>query len=148
MNRQEIIDFLLEHYHAPPHRGRLDDADVVMPGGNPDCGDVVTMFLRVDREHDRVAELSFLGEGCIISQAAASLLTEQAAHATLAAIEAMGYTEMMDDLGREVVQSRPRCATLALSTLKAAVKKYRTDQVRARLASQTPAIALDDPAHG
>jgi nitrogen fixation NifU-like protein len=136
VTRAEIIDVLVEHAHSPGRRGRLADADVVMPGGNPDCGDVVTVFLKVDREHDCVAAASFLGEGCTISQAAASVLMEQVQGAPLAGIEAMDGNDLMETLGREVVRMRPRCATLALSTLKGAVKRYRRERERERATSE------------
>jgi nitrogen fixation NifU-like protein len=130
VTREEIIDFLVEQARSQAHRGRLEGADIVVPGGNPGCGDVVTIHLKVDREGDRVAALSFEGEGCTISQAAAAILTEMVQAWPLTDIEAMDYNDMVDALGREVVQSRPRCATLALSTLKAAVRKYREARVR------------------
>ena len=131
MTRAEIIDFLVEHANSPRNRGRLSDADVVVAGGNPNCGDVVTMFLKVDRQNDTVTGASFEGEGCTISQAAASVLTEMVKGASLVEIEAMDYNALMDVLGREVVRSRPSCATLALSTLKAAVQKYRRQRIAA-----------------
>lgn len=136
MDRQEAIDFLLEHYEQPRHTGALDAADVAMPGGNPGCGDVVTIYLRVDPATDTVAEATFEGEGCTISQAAASILLEQMQGRLLAEIEQLDFGWMIDELGREIVQSRPRCATLALGTLKAAIKKYRNDQRRAELGEQ------------
>ncbi len=136
MTRDEIIDFLVEQSRSQAHRGRLEDADVVVPGGNPGCGDIVTIFLRVDRENDRVAGLRFEGEGCTISQAAASILAGMVQGSQLTDIEAMDYNDMVDALGREVVQSRPRCATLALSTLKAAVREYRGARLRDQAAKQ------------
>ena len=135
MNRAEIIDLLIEHAGSPLHRGRLDHADVIVPGGNPDCGDVVTVFLKVDRENDRVAAASFVGEGCTISQAAASVLMEQAQGLPLSEIEAADGSDLMDALGRDFVRIRPRCATLALSTLKGAVREYRREQEREQAAS-------------
>ena len=51
----------------------------------------------------------------------------------LAAVDDMDFNDMIDELGREVVSTRPRCATLALGTLKAAITKYRTDKVRSEL---------------
>jgi nitrogen fixation protein NifU and related proteins len=130
MDRQEQIDFILDHFQSPRHRGQLDPADVTMPGGNPGCGDVITIYLNVDRATDRIAEVSFEGEGCTISQAAASILLEELAGKPLSEVDALDYNEMMDRLGREVVSTRPRCATLALGTLKAAIKKYRIDRRR------------------
>ena len=133
MDRQEAIEFLLEHYEQPQHHGALDPADVTMPGGNPGCGDVVTIYLNVDADHDTIKEATFEGEGCTISQAAASILLEQMQGKSLSEIEQLDYSWMIDELGREIVQSRPRCATLALGTLKAAIKKYRNDKIRAEL---------------
>ena len=130
MDRQEQIDFILDHFQQPRNRGQLDPADVTMPGGNPGCGDVVTIYLNVDRETDRIAQVRFEGEGCTISQAAASILLEDMEGQPLSAVDALDYHEIMDRLGREIVSTRPRCATLALGTLKAAVKKYRIDRRR------------------
>jgi nitrogen fixation NifU-like protein len=130
VDRQAAIEIILDHYESPRNRGKLADADVAMPGGNPGCGDVITMYLKVDRGNDRVEAVSFEGQGCTISQAAASILTELVDHAPLSQVDAMDYTAMMDILGREVAATRPRCSTLALGTLKAAIKKYRSDRVR------------------
>ncbi len=130
MDRQAAIELLLDHYQSPRNRERLADADVVMPGGNPGCGDVVTIYLKVDRDQNQIERVTFEGEGCTISQAAASILTELVEHAPLSQVEGMDYHAMMEVIGREVAQTRPRCATLALGTLKAAVKKYRADRLR------------------
>lgn len=128
MDRQAIIDRLLEHYERPRHHGPLEGADVVMPGGIPDCGDVVTIYLKVDAAAGRVADLRFEGRGCTISQAAASLLAEELQGAPLGAIDALDDAQVLDLLGREVVRARPRCATLALNTIKAALAHYRRGQ--------------------
>ncbi|HEU4329046.1 MAG TPA: iron-sulfur cluster assembly scaffold protein [Roseiflexaceae bacterium] len=133
MDRQEAIENLLDHYERPRNRGALDNADVTLPGGNPGCGDVVTIYLKLDEAGKRVEKVTFEGQGCTISQAAASMLTEMVEGRPLSTIDDMDFNDMIDHLGREVVSSRPRCATLALGTLKAAVTKYRTDKVRAEL---------------
>jgi nitrogen fixation NifU-like protein len=125
MDRQEAIEYLLDHAGHPRNHGAFDAADVVMPGGNPGCGDIVTLYLAVDAAAGTVARLTFEGQGCTISQAAASILTEIVAGRTLDEVEAMDFNDMIDLLGREVVSTRPRCATLALGTLKAAIARYR-----------------------
>ena len=135
MDRQEAIEFLLDHYQNPRNSGALEDADVTMPGGNPGCGDIVTIYLKVNASGDQVEKVTFEGEGCTISQAAASILTEMVDGKPFAEIDEMDFNDMIDHLGREVVNTRPRCATLALGTLKAAIAKYRTDQVRAQIDS-------------
>ncbi|MBM7844959.1 iron-sulfur cluster assembly scaffold protein [Herpetosiphon giganteus] len=140
MDRQEAFEFLIEHYEQPRHRGELADPDVTMPGGNPGCGDVVTIYLKVDSANDAIQDVAFVGEGCTISQAAASILLEQMQGQSLTAVEGLDFNWMIDELGREVVQSRPRCATLALGTLKAAIKKYRNDQIRSELGTDSAKI--------
>src|SRR5262249_21299140 len=116
----------------------LEDADVVMPGGNPGCGDLVTIYLKIDAANDRIEKLTFEGEGCTISQAASSILTEMVQDAPLSQVDEMDFNDMIDELGREVVSTRPRCATLALGTLKAAIAKYRNDLIKAQLVADQP----------
>ena len=78
MDRQLQIQFLLDHYQRPRHRGALDDVDVQMPGGNPGCGDVMTVYLQGGGDIYHIEGVSFESEGCTISMAAASMLLEQA----------------------------------------------------------------------
>jgi len=125
MDRQSQIDYLVDLYQHPAHRGPMDDADVSLEGGNPGCGDIITYHLKVGPD-GRLAAISFEGEGCTISQAAAELVAAESEAHTLDEIEALTYDEIIDLLGRDIVMSRPRCATLALGTLKGAVKQYRT----------------------
>lgn len=130
MDRQEQIEILLDHYEHPRSRHAIDDADVVMPGGNPGCGDIVTIYLDVGDDRNSIKDVAFEGEGCTISQAAASILMEliEDERWTLEDILNTDYTTMVEILGKEAVQTRPRCATLALGTLKAAARKYRRDR--------------------
>lgn len=130
MDRQLQIQILLDHYQKPRHRGALEDADVAMPGGNPGCGDVVTVYLKGAEDHEHIADVSYEGEGCTISMAASSMLLEQVVEDDLKMDEvlAMDYNEMIEQLGRQVVASRPKCATLGLGTLKAAIRRYQQDK--------------------
>ena len=131
LSRQDYIEFLLDHYQNPRHHGKLEDPDVVRPGGNPGCGDVITLYLKVDPQTEQLSALTFEGEGCTISQASASVLTEMVEGMTLSDIEEMGHDDLLDTLGRDVVMSRPRCAMLSLDTLKSAVREYRQQQRQA-----------------
>jgi nitrogen fixation NifU-like protein len=124
MDRQTAIENLLELYENPTHRGSMENADVEVNGGNPGCGDIITISLRVS-EAGAVEKIMFEGEGCTISQAAAELVAARMEGATLAEIEMLDHDVIIDELGREVVMSRPRCATLALGTLKQAVQEYK-----------------------
>ncbi len=108
----------------------MADADVRMPGGNPGCGDLLTAYVKAAPGGDRVEALSYEGEGCTLSQAAASILAERVnrEHPTFDEVMGFTYEEMMDLLGTDIVSSRPRCATLALGTLKAAVRRLVMDR--------------------
>jgi nitrogen fixation NifU-like protein len=124
MDRQAQIEFLLDHYENPRNRRKIEDPDIMMSWGNPGCGDVLTLYLKID-EAERIAEISFEGEGCTVSQASASILTEKLEGQPLAYAEALSPEDIMSWVGREVMLTRPRCALLALHTLKIALREYR-----------------------
>jgi nitrogen fixation NifU-like protein len=117
MDRQEAIEFLVDHYQNPRNRGVLLDADIHLTGGSPGCADRVEMFAKVG-EDGRVEDVTFEGEGCTISMAAASYVTELVRGLTLDEVDDLTFETLIDDLGREVVMTRPTCATVALGTLK------------------------------
>ncbi len=129
MSRQQQIAVLLQHYQDPRYQGVIEDADVVMPGGSPECGGSVVIYLR--GEEGRIGGLSFTGQGDIISQAATSMILEQVLDEGLSMDEviALDYEAFVDRVGREAVGSRTRNATLGLSTLKSAIRKYQKDSL-------------------
>ncbi len=126
MDRQEQLDFILDHYENPRHKGPLAEADAVVEGGNPGCGDIVKVYLKIDDGH---VVATFEGEGCTISQASASYLMDEVNGKTLDDVLAIDHGNLMDALGREIVQQRTRCATLSLDTLRAAIRKREREQM-------------------
>jgi nitrogen fixation protein NifU and related proteins len=149
LDRQAHVELLLDYYNHPRHREKLPDADVAMPGGNPGCGDIVSVYLKVgrpDAQPARVEELGWVGSGCTISQAAASVVAELVndTHPTLDDVLEMSYEDLIDTLGPDVVATRPRCATLALGTLKAAIRKYQRDEERRAAGLPVEAVPEDD----
>ncbi len=132
MSRQQQIAELVEHHQNPRHAGVLEDADVTMPGGSPECGGSVVVYLKAGEE-GCIRDLSFTGQGDIISQAATSMILEQVLNdgLTMDEVLALDYDAFVDRVGREAVGSRTRNATLGLSTLKSAVRKCRKDRLHA-----------------
>jgi nitrogen fixation protein NifU and related proteins len=124
VDRQAQIDFILEHYENPRHYGSIEDATVSQKGGNPGCGDIVTFYLKVD-DAGRIEDISFEGEGCTISQAASSMVTEMFHGRTLADVENTPGETIVEMLGRELAATRLKCATLGLNTTKEAVRAVR-----------------------
>ena len=125
--QDELLEYLIEQAHHPRHYGSLEDADITQVGGNPSCGDVVTLYLKLDG--DRLSALSFTGSGCTISQSAAAILTDLAQECSLEDLLAMDYHTVEKVIGKDLVALRPRCATLALDTLKAAARRARARAV-------------------
>ena len=130
MDRQEQIEFLLDHYENPRNKGKLENADAAMSWGNPGCGDVITVYANISHA-EILTEVTFEGHGCTISQASASVLTDWVKSKTVAEIESLGHDELIDLLGRDVVMTRTRCALLSLDALKLALKEYERKKVRA-----------------
>ena len=107
----------------------MEDADVQLGGGNPGCGDLITMYIKIG-EDDRIEKATFEGAGCTISQAGGSIITELATGLSFDQVKELGLPEIIEEMGEEIVKSRVRCATLALGTLQAAIDQYRRDRER------------------
>ncbi len=123
MERQEYVEFILDHFNNPENKGTLEDPDILVNGGNPGCGDVVTMCVKLD-ENDRVVDVKFDGHGCTISMAGADIIADLVKGKTLKEIEEMPYAPLIDQMGQDVVKSRLRCATLGVDTLKGGAREY------------------------
>ena len=128
---------LVEHYQNPRYQGVLEGADVAMPGGSPECGGSVVIYLKTGEE-GRIQGLSFTGQGDIISQGATNMILEQVMNEglTMDEVLALDYEAFVDRVGREAVGSRTRNATLGLSTLKSAVRKSQKDRLHADHAAE------------
>ncbi len=129
LDRKQRIEVLVDHIKNPRGQGVLDGADVVMPGGSPECGGSVVVYLK-GGDDGRIEEVSFTGEGDTISMAASSMVMEKVRSEDLDMdqVLALDYDEFVAYVGREVVGSRTRNATLGLSTLKSAVRKFQSGQ--------------------
>ncbi len=112
--REQIIDL----YENPLNYGKLEPADISYEEDNPLCGDVVRIDVRLD-ENGRVAEVAWSGDGCAISQASASLLTEEIKGMTLAEVKNFPKERLLDLIGVQLSMARVKCALLSLKVLKA-----------------------------
>ena len=148
---QVYRDAVLEHARSPRNRGALDPYSVRQEGVNPSCGDELVVYLHV--ADGRVERASFDGQGCAISQAAASLMTQAVRGLALdeakglitrfkAMVRGEGADPSLGDLavleGVSKLHARVKCATLAFVTLDAAIDAYASG---AREAAQ---VSVDD----
>ena len=141
MDRQAYIEHILDHFEHPRNKGRMADADVQLGGGNPGCGDLITLYLKIG-DDDKIEAVSFDGDGCTISQAGGSIIAEMVEGMTLDEVKDLGTQTMMEEMGEDVVKSRVRCATLALGTLQGAVNLF--EQNRQRIASGIEPVIGDE----
>lgn len=120
---------LVEHARSPRHKhevGSQNDADVAIAGGSPECGGSVVVYLK-GGDDGKVEGLSWTGQGDTISMGATSIVVEHILKTGLNMQEILelDYEEFIDSLGREIIGSRTRHATLGLSTIKGAVRHYQ-----------------------
>lgn len=109
---------ILDHYQNPRNYGALENPDIAYEDDNPLCGDVIRIEIKLD-DQDRVAHVAFGGEGCAISQASASMLTEEIMGKSLDEVKKISKDDMLDMLGIQLGPVRIKCALLALKVLKA-----------------------------
>jgi nitrogen fixation NifU-like protein len=126
LDRKSRIAVLVEHFESPRHKGALESADVVVPGGSPECGGSVTIYLKGDGNGE-VASLTWTGQGDIISMGSTSIVVDRILNENLTMDEILDedYEELIDTIGRDIIRNRSRHATLGLSTIKAAVRQYQ-----------------------
>jgi nitrogen fixation NifU-like protein len=109
MYRQQILD----HYKNPRNYGEMEDADIEHVGENPMCGDTIKMFVQLADDGDTIERVSFVGDGCAISQASASMFSQELHGESLAAVREMDRDDIIDLLGVELSPMRIKCAVLA-----------------------------------
>ena len=108
-------DYILEHYRRPHNFGVIEEPSATYEGANPLCGDRITMQLSVrDGVVDRVG---FTGRGCAISQASASLLTDEIKGKPIGDVADFGAGDLLDLLGIEISPARLKCAMLSFDSL-------------------------------
>jgi nitrogen fixation NifU-like protein len=108
-------DYILEHYRRPHNFGVLDEPSASYEGSNPLCGDRITMQLRVK---DGVVDgVGFTGRGCAISQASASLLTDEIKGKHVNEVAEFRAADLLDLLGIEISPARLKCAMLSFDSL-------------------------------
>ncbi|MDZ7701035.1 MAG: iron-sulfur cluster assembly scaffold protein [Halobacteriales archaeon] len=123
MYRQQILD----HYRNPRNYGELAEPTFSHVGKNTSCGDEITVDVVLDDAGETVEDVAFRGEGCAISQAAASLLTDEVRGLTLEELYDLDRDDVLELLGVEVTPMRIKCAVLAEKVLQDGARLHEDD---------------------
>lgn len=109
-------DIILDHYRSPRNFGKLQSPSKTIDVNNPLCGD--KLHLEIKETEGKVTEISFSGEGCAISQASASMLTEQVKNKPIEALRTLDKQFILDSLGVALSPNRIKCALLSWEALR------------------------------
>lgn len=121
-------EIILDYFKNPINKGKIAKPDGTATEHNPLCGDKIRIDLRLEK--NKVVEAKFSGEGCAISQAAASMLTEKLIGKTPAQIKKIKNEEIYKILNIHISPARAKCALLALVTAKKAAILASVDKSR------------------
>lgn len=115
-------DEILDHYYSSPHRGRLDCPDRTCELDNPLCGDKIHLELSLGAD-GRIEEVRFDGHGCVISQAATSLLADRVEGASLEEVRRITPADVVKLLGVPLTPTRMKCGLLGWKALQRAIQE-------------------------
>lgn len=112
---------IIEHSKAPKNRGVLEDFDIKEDAHNPSCGDNLTLSVKI--KDDTISDVAFLGDGCAISTASASMFTEYIKGKKIDELQMITPGFIYDMLGIKISPSRSRCALLVYDAFENILKK-------------------------
>jgi nitrogen fixation NifU-like protein len=147
---------VMEHFKNPRNVGKLKDANAKATEGSPACGDMVSVYLKVNEETKRIDDVSFESYGCASNIATGSIITELAKGKTIDEAKKITWKQASDELGG-LPAIKAHCSVLAVDGLRAAIENYEeahglvkerkpttVEEVRRRLKKvMNPLVGLD-----
>jgi len=116
-------EIILDYYRYPRNKGTLPHAQIHAKDSNPLCGDVIEMQVELD-DRSKVKDVKFNGQGCAISQASASMLTELVQGKTIDEVRKISKEDVLSLIGGQLTAVRLKCALLSLKVLKTGIYNY------------------------
>ena len=112
-------EFIIDHYKNPRNFGELDERDAEFHDRNPLCGDELGVHIKLDG--DRIADVRFHGHGCAISQAAASIISDELKGKRVADVANLDRGFVCEELGIDLSPTRLKCGLLSLKVVQGAL---------------------------
>ena len=120
----EYTEKVMEHFLTPKNVGRLDDANAEAEIGNPACGDIIKLYLKLNEDTGIIEDISFQTFGCGAAIATSSMTTEMAKGLTIEEALELTREEVADELGG-LPANKMHCSNMAADALHKALKEYR-----------------------
>ncbi len=121
---------IIEHYKNPLNHHPMEDATLVDEDLNPLCGDRIKIWVKLDGSTETVESMTFQGNGCAISQATTSMLTEVVPGMSIDEVESISQEDIRELVGVSLSPVRLKCALLGIKVVQAALLKYRANQIK------------------
>ncbi len=130
MSSKDIYrEIILDYYRNPRNYGILEDVDIFRHDSNPLCGDEIEIYIKITE--NKVSDVKFLGKGCAISQASASMLTELIKGKDFDYVKKLTKEDILGNLGlQDLGPARIKCALLSLKALKYGTYLYLSDKIK------------------
>ncbi len=114
---------VLEHFRNPRNVGKIEDADGKSTEGSPACGDMVSVYIKVNPETKVLEDVKFESYGCASNIATGSIITELSKGKTLSEAKKITWRQASDELGG-LPAIKAHCSVLAIEGLRAAIRDY------------------------
>ncbi len=128
MNSEDMYaEVILDYYRNPRNKGSLENPNIHARDVNPVCGDIIEINANINGE--KIREIKFNGKGCVISQASASLLTENLINKEVTEAKNLNKEDILGILGIPISPMRLKCALLPLKVFKLGLYKYLGEEL-------------------
>lgn len=115
---------VMEHFTRPKFFGKIENPDVIGTAGNPRCGDLLTLYLKINKRTDKIKDISFETLGCAAAIAASDMICELAVGKTLKQAAKITFRDVSEELG-VLPPLKIHCAQLVTEALRDAINNYQ-----------------------
>lgn len=126
--QQIYLEQLMENYRNPHNFGKIDNPTFSHHIKNTSCGDIFDIYVKLSPKQNKIQDVKFFGEGCAISTASMSFLTEKLIGMSFKKSEELSDSDIYDMIGIKISPSRVNCAMLSIKAYKEAVEEFKTSQ--------------------